>query len=61
MLRKLLESKGLEMSDEEFAEVMLETERDIKANHILLGINSDMSYVIEVASIYYGVAKRVQI
>jgi len=61
MIRGFLESKGIEMSDEEFAEVMLETERDIKANHIILGVKSNMNYILRTAIIYYGITKRVQI
>lgn len=61
MLRKLLESYGLKMTDKEFNEVMEETERDIRANHITLGLKSNMNYVIRIATIYYGITKRVQI
>lgn len=61
MLRKLLEEKGLKMTDEEFTEVMIETERDIKANNILLGLKSNMNYILRTASIYYGITKRVQV
>lgn len=49
------------MTDAEFAEVMEETQRDIKANHILLGLKSNMSYILRTAIIYYKITKRVQI
>lgn len=61
MIRKALEKKGFKMTDGEFIEVMKETENDIKANHIKLGLKSDISYILRTAIIYYGVSKRVQI
>lgn len=61
MIRRALEKKGFKMTDAEFAEVMEETQRDIKANHILLGLKSNMSYILRTAIIYYKITKRVQI
>lgn len=59
MIRKLLEQQGLKMSDQEFNEVMQETQNDIRENHLRLGVRTSREYLLNVAIIYYGISSRV--
>lgn len=59
MIRKLLEQQGLKMSDQEFNEVMEETQNDIRENHLKLGVRTSRKYLLRVAVIYYGISRRV--
>lgn len=59
MIRKLLEQQGLQMSDQEFNEVMEETQNDIRENHLKLGVRTSKNYLLRVAIIYYGISRRV--
>lgn len=58
MIRKLLEQQGLQMSDQEFNEVMKETQNDIRENHLKLGVRTSKDYLLKVAIIYYGISRR---
>lgn len=58
MIRKMLEQNGLKMSDEEFKEVMTETQNDIRENHLKLGVKTSKDYLLNVATIYYGISRR---
>ncbi|AGK99028.1 hypothetical protein Clopa_4309 [Clostridium pasteurianum BC1] len=59
MIRKLLEQQGIKMSDQEFNEVMEETQNDIRENHIKLGVRTSKDYLLRVAIIYYGISKSI--
>lgn len=47
------------MSDQEFNEVMEETQNDIRENHLKLGVRTSRKYLLRVAVIYYGISRRV--
>lgn len=47
------------MSDQEFNEVMEETQNDIRENHLKLGVRTSKNYLLRVAVIYYGISRRV--
>ncbi|AGK97972.1 hypothetical protein [Clostridium pasteurianum] len=59
MIRKLLEKQGLKMSDQEFNEVMQETQNDIRENHLRFGVRTSRKYLLKVAIIYYGISKSI--
>lgn len=59
MIRKMLEQNGLNMSDLEFKEVMEETQNDIRENHLRFGVKTSRDYLLNIATIYYGISRRI--
>lgn len=60
MIRELLKSKGIILTDDEFSEVMTEVTNDIIENRYKLGVRSNKAYLLRTAIAYYGILKRLE-
>ncbi|MFL0194241.1 hypothetical protein ACJDU8_01420 [Clostridium sp. WILCCON 0269] len=59
MIKKLFENGGIEVTDQEFKEILQITTDDIRENRIKFGKRTNMEQMFTIALRAYGVMKRV--